>query len=136
MSNVLYPLWKEALLQGDTDSALTGTVKCALIDVGLYTFSSTDQFLDDVNPSAIIGTPQTLTSKTYTNGVFDADNPVFPSVSGASIEAVLLYVDTGTPATSRLVAYMDTGIVGLPDTPSGGNYTLIFDAGSYKIFSI
>lgn len=136
MSNQLYPLWKEALLQGLADSDLTGVVKVAIIDTALYTYSGTDQYLDDVNPSAIVGTPQTLASKTFVNGVFDADDPVFPTVSGATIEAIIVYIDTGTPATSRLVAFMDSSIVGLPDTPSGGNYTLIIDSGTYKLFSI
>ena len=37
MANKIYPKWKEALLQASSDSALTGTVKVALVDLGTYT---------------------------------------------------------------------------------------------------
>jgi hypothetical protein len=37
-------------------------------------------------------------------------------------------VDTGTAATSPLVAYIDTGVTGLPVTPNGGNITVTWNA--------
>lgn len=137
MSNTLYPLWKEALLQALSDSDLSaGTVKAALIDTGTYTYSAADQFLSDLPGGSVVGTPQTLTSKTFALGVFDADDVTFPTVTGASVEAIILYIDTGTPATSRLVAFLDTAITGLPVTPSGSNIQVFFDSGTYRIFGI
>ena len=38
----------------------------------------------------------------------------------SSIEAIVIYVDTGTEATSPLVAFIDTA-TGLPITPNGGD---------------
>lgn len=127
MANALYPIWKAALLQASANSALTGTVKVALIDTGVYTYSAAHDFWDDAS-AGVIGTPQTLANKTYTGGVLDADNVVFSAVSGASVEAIIIYIDTGTPATSRLVAYIDTGVTGLPVTPNGGDINIAWNA--------
>lgn len=127
MANAIYPKWKEALLQASSNSALTGTVKAALIDTGVYTYSAAHDFWDDAS-AGVIGTPQTIATHTYTNGVFDGDNVTFTAVSGASVEAIIIYLDTGTPATSRLIAYLDTGVTGLPVTPNGGDIPITWDA--------
>lgn len=127
MANAIYPKYKEALLNGGANTNMSsGTVKVALIDTGTYTYSAAHDFLDDV--TGRIGTDQTLGSKTFTNGVFDAADSTFTAVSGASVEALLIYIDTGTPSTSRLVAFLDTGITGLPVTPNGGNINVTWDA--------
>ena len=75
-----------------------------------------------------LGTPQTLGSKTYTNGTFDAADSTFSAVSGASVEALVIYIDTGSAATSPLVAYIDTGVTGLPVTPNGGDIAVAWNA--------
>jgi hypothetical protein len=133
MANALYPKWVEALYQGTANTALSGTVKAALVDTGTYTYSSAHDFYDDVS-AAVIGTPQTIGSKTYTNGTFDGADVTFSALSGATVEAIVLYIDTGTPATSRLVAYIDTGVTGLPLTPSGTDVNIAWNASG--IFSI
>lgn len=127
MANALYPIWKAAILQASSNSALTGTVKAALIDTGVYTYSAAHDFWDDAS-AGVIGTPQTLSSKTYTSGAFGAANVTYTAVSGASVEAIILYIDTGTAGTSRLVAYIDTGVTGLPVTPNGGDINLAWNA--------
>ena len=132
MANAIYPKWKEALLQASSDSALTGTVKVALVDLGAYTYNDAHDMLDDI--SGVIGTPQTLGTKTFVGGVFDAADVTFPSVSGATVEALIIYIDTGTPSTSRLVAFLDSGYTGLPVTPNGGNIDVLWDTdGIFKI---
>jgi hypothetical protein len=45
------------------------------------------------------------------------NTPIFTGVSGASIEAIVLYVHTGTDSTSRIIMFQDTGVTGLPLTP-------------------
>lgn len=133
MANALYPKWKEALLQFSTNNNLSaGTVKVALVDTGVYTYNSADQFYDagtssDVQ-SATVGTPQTATSKTFTNGVFDSADATFTAVTGNTAEALVIYIDTGTATTSPLVAYIDTGVTGLPVTPNGGDITVTWNA--------
>ena len=128
MANALYPLWKEQLLQFTTNNNLSaGTVKVALIDTGVYTYSAAHQFFSSAS-AASIGTPQTIGSKTFTNGVFDGADVSFTAVTGNSVEALIIYVDTGTAGTSPLVAYIDSSVTGLPVTPNGGNIGITWNA--------
>jgi hypothetical protein len=123
MANAIYPKYKEALLDGlghiDVND---GTVKVALVDTGTYTYSGAHEFLTSL--SGVVGTAQTIGATTVTNGVFDGDNVTYTAVSGATVEALVIYIDTGTAGTSRLVAYIDTGVTGLPVTPNGGDITI------------
>src|SRR5262245_17317408 len=135
MANAIYPKYKEALLDGSTNIDVNdGTVKVALVDTGTYTYNAAHDFLDDL--SGVVGTAQTIGNTTVTNGVFDGDDVTFSSVSGNSVEALVIYIDTGSAGTSRLVAYIDTGVTGLPVTPNGGNITVTWDNGSNKIFAL
>lgn len=128
MANAVFPKYKEALLTGSTNISLTsGTVKAALIDTGVYTYSAAHDFWDDAS-AGVVGTPQTIANKTVTNGLFDGDDVTYTSVTGSSVEALIIYIDTGTPSTSRLVAYIDTGVTGLPVTPNGGNISVTWNA--------
>jgi hypothetical protein len=137
MANAIYPKWKEALMSGAANSALSsGTVKCALIDTAVRGYNAADDFFDDMS-AAVVGTPSPtsgMTTKSVTNGEFDADPVTFTSVTGASVEAVLIYIDTGTPGTSRLVAYLDTDVGGLPVTPNGGDIIVTWDDSPNYIF--
>lgn len=127
MANAIYPKWKEAIIQGSANSSLTGTVKVALVDTGTYTYNAAHDFYDDV--SGVVGTPVEIgATKSYTNGVFDGADVTFTSVSGNTAEALIIYIDTGSAATSRLVAYLDTNVTGLPVTPNGGNITVSWNA--------
>lgn len=134
MANFLYKPYKEALLSGASDaSLLSNTVKLALIDTALYTPSSLDAFLTSAS-AGIVGTPQPITSKSVTNGIFSGANVVFSAVTGASVEGLLFYIDTGTASTSRLVAFLDSGIGNFPFTPNGGDVTIDWEY--YGIFEI
>ena len=127
MANALYPKWKQALLEFTANNDLDGqTVKVSLVTAG-YTYSASDQYYSSVSASAI-GTPQTLTNKTFTDGVFDADDVSFLSVSGAQVVALVIYIDTGSAATSPLVAFIDTGVTNLPVTPNGGDINITWNA--------
>ena len=113
-------------MQASANSSLGGTVRVALVDTGTYTYSSAHEFLTSL--TGRVGTDQTLGTKTFLNGTFDAADVTFPSVTGNTVEALAIYIDTGTAGTSRLVAFLDTGITGLPVTPNGGNITVTWDA--------
>lgn len=127
MANAIYPLYKQALLDGDANVDLNDlTVKVALVDTGVYTYSSAHQFLTSL--SGVIGTAQTIANTTVTNGLFDGDNVTYTAVTGNSVEALVIYIDTGTAGTSRLVAYIDTSVTGLPVTPNGGDITITWNA--------
>lgn len=135
MANAIYPKYKELLLGTQTASSLTsGTVKAALIDTGTYTYNAAHDFWNDA-VAGVIGTPQTIGTKTVTNGTFDGDNVTYTAVSGASVEAIILYIDTGgADSTDPLVAYIDTSVTGLPVTPNGGDITTTWNASG--IFTI
>lgn len=131
MANAIYPLYKQSLLNADANSALTGTgttgLFVALVDTGTYTYSAAHQFYSSL--SGIVGTDQEITSVTLTNGTVDGGNVTFSSVSGSSVEALVLYrKNAGANTTWRLVAYIDTGQTGLPVTPNGGNITITWNA--------
>ena len=126
MANALYPKWKEALLQASANSALTGTLRVALVDTNVYTYSAAHEFLSSL--SGVVGTAQVIGSKTYVNGLLDGADVTFTAVTGATVEALVLYIDTGVAGTSRLVAYLDTGVTGLPVTPNGGDITVTWNA--------
>ena len=133
MANALYPKAKEAFLNGAINMA-ANTITLALVDTGVYTYSTAHQYRSDVSNSAVISTT-TLTTKTITSGVFDADDATFTSVSGANCEALILFADTGVQGTSRLVAYIDSA-TGLPILPNGGDITVVFSSGASKIFAL
>ena len=127
MANAIYPKYKQAILSGGANVDMSaGTVKMALVDAGTYTYSATHEFLSSL--SGVVGTAQTLGTKTFTDGTFDCADPTWTSVSGATVEALVVYIDTGVAGTSRLIAYIDTGQTGLPVTPNGGNITLTVNA--------
>ena len=127
MANAIYPLYKQALLDGASNIDVNdGTVKVALVDTGTYTYSAAHDFLDDL--SGVVGTAQAIANTTVTNGLFDGDDVTFTAVSGATAEALVIYIDTGVAGTSRLVAYINTGVTGLPVTPNGGDITVTWNA--------
>jgi hypothetical protein len=132
MTNVLYPKGKEKFLSGSINLP-SDTIKIGLIDTGVYTYNSANEFWSSAS-AALVGTAATLASKTVTSGTFDANDVTFTAVSGSSVEALIIYKDTGSAATSPLIAYIDVAASGLPVTPNGGDITVTFNASG--IFSI
>jgi hypothetical protein len=132
MANSVYPKWKEALLQASANAALNGSgttgVYVALVDLGTYTYSAAHEFYSSL--SGVVGTDQEIgATKTFANGVFDGADVTFPSVTGNTAEALVIYVkNAGANTTWRLVAFIDTGVTGLPVTPNGGNIGITWNA--------
>ncbi|MBX9914087.1 MAG: hypothetical protein K2Y25_09320 [Pseudomonadaceae bacterium] len=135
MANTLYDKARQRYLEGQFNM-LSDTIKVILVDTAAYTPNFTaHEFLSDISGSARITTPVTMTSKATAGGAFDAADVTFTSVSGASIETIVIYKDTGTEATSPLIAYIDTA-TGLPITPNGGDIIVTWDNGANKIFKV
>src|SRR5690348_148586 len=114
MANAVYPKYKEALLLGgtlvsmDQNDATNGPC-CALVDTGTYTYSTAHDFYNDL--SGIVGTDQRITTPTVTNGLFDGDDIAYSSVTGNSVEALIIYRKNGGANTTwRLFAFIDTGV--------------------------
>ena len=136
MANEIYSKYKEACMKGSANIDLdTGTVKAALVDTGTYTFSDAHEFLSSL--TGVVGTAQTIGNTTVgvvAAAVFDGDNVTYTAVSGASAEAIVIYIDTGVAGTSRLVTYLDTGVTGLPVTPNSGDISITWNAsGIFKL---
>lgn len=135
MANVLFDFGRESFLDGNLD--WTGTlIKAVLVDHGVDTpVPATDQHLDDITAGARIDTSGAFTTKTSTAGVADADNLTYTSVTGASVESIVIFFDSTVEATSILIAFIDTA-TGLPVTPNGGDITVTWDDGANKIFKL
>lgn len=135
MANTLYDFARQRFLEAQINW-LTDTMKVLLVDTGSYTpQTAVHQYLSDIPTSARIAGPVTLTSKTTTGGAADAADVTFTSVTGPSIEAIVIFSDTGTESTSPLVAFIDTA-TGLPITPNGGDIIVTWDNGTNKIFKV
>ncbi len=135
MANTLYDYARQRFLEAQINW-MTDTIKVVLVDNGAYTpQTSVHQYLSDIPTSARIAGPVTLTSKATTGGAADAGDITFTAVSGTSIEAIIIYVDSGAEATSPLIAFIDTA-TGLPITPNGGDIIVTWDNGTNKIFKV
>lgn len=119
MANQLYIPFLDGLLTG-VFNMTTDDIRYILVDTGTYTHSSAHQFLTSVPAGARISVSATVTGLTASGGVWDHNSFVFPSVSGVTAEALIVYRHTGVDATSRLVAFIDT-MAGLPVLPNGTN---------------
>ena len=108
MANTLFDFARQRFLEAQINW-MADTIKVILVDTGAYTpQTSVHQYLSDIPTSARIAGPVTLTSKATTGGAADAADCTFTSVTGPSIEAIVIYVDTGTESTSPLIAFIDT----------------------------
>lgn len=129
MANKIYPLWKQALMreldedksldQGAIDPVKGVYASLVNIDAG-YVYNDAHQFYTSL--TNIIGTPCLLTNATVNGRIFAGDTLVYTNVTGPKVGAVVLArQNAGASSTWRLVLYEDTGIIGLPMIPSGGN---------------
>ncbi len=135
MANTLYDKARQRFLEAQLNW-MTDTIKVILVDTAAYTpQTAIHEYLADIPVSARVAGPVTLTAKATTGGAADAADATFTSVSGPSIEAIVIYADTGTEATSPLIAYIDTA-TGLPITPNGGDIIVTWDNGVNKIFKV
>lgn len=136
MPNAIYPQYKRSLLVGDANADLDNDttqdgVYAVLVDTGVYTYSDAHQFYSQL--TGIVGSPVRLAAPTVTvTGAvtaFDGGDITFTAVTGNSAEALVIYrQNAGANTTWRLVAFIDTGVTGLPVTPNGGNITVTWNA--------
>jgi len=128
VANAIYPLWKQALMseiptnksldQGEVLAA--NGVYASLVDTDTYSYSESHQFYSSITGIQAAG--QRITAVTITGRVFDGETVTYMNVTGTKIGAVVITrQNTGANTTWRLVVYEDTGILGVPMIPSGGN---------------
>ncbi len=130
----LYTKAKEKILSGQINLA-SDTLKVALVSDGYVANAATHEFLTALN-GFTIGTAQALTGATVTNGVFDAADVAWSAVPvGSTAAGVVIYKDTGNPDTSPLLVMINY-ITGFPLVTNGGDITVQWDNGSYRIFTL
>lgn len=137
MANAIYDKYKEALMcAANNVSLVDGNLKISLVDANTTFFTSTDEFYANLDAVAngIIVTAN-LDNASVVSGVLNADDVLFESVNTAiECETLLLWIDTADANTSRLVAWLDTNIDGLPITPDGSNVEITWSAsGIFKL---
>lgn len=126
MANTLYDAARKRFLEAQINWT-SDTIKVILVDTGAYSpQTSVHEYLSDISSSARITPAVTLTSKSTVGGAADGADITFTSVTGPSIEAIIIFKDTGSEATSPLIAYIDTA-TGLPITPNGGDIIITWD---------
>lgn len=133
MANALYDKGREKFLTGAINAS-ADTLKCALLKSTYSPTLTSDEFYSGIS-AHVVGTPQTLTSKTVAAGVLDAADVTFTAVPTANVNYCAIYKDTGTPATSPLIALFDTA-AGLPVSTNGGDIIIAWDNGPNKIFKL
>lgn len=132
MANALYNTFKQGLLNKEFDLN-TDAIKAALIDSADYTFSAAhDEYSGgaaDVPAAAKVAISSALTTPTIVDGVFDTDNFTWALVTGDQSEAIIILDDDLT--NDRLIAFYDTGLTGMPITPSGGDINVTVNASGW-----
>lgn len=134
MANRLYPKGRQAFLEGSI-AFLTDDIRVVLLSA-TYVYNDLHDFHDDL--SGVVATSGNLTGKDSTDGIADADDVTFSTVSGADITQVVMYKWTGVSGTSPLIAYWDsdTAATMLSLSPDGTDIVLRWSNGSTKIFRL
>lgn len=137
MANALTNVYRNNVL-GDNAHANVqldaDTIKPMFVDTADDTPAVTDSAISDILAAgrvpAIASCPAlgSKTTGTVAVGVFDAADAVFTALTGDSVERLIVFKDTGTEATSTLLAIYDTFGSGMPLTPNGGDVTVQWNA--------
>src|SRR5271168_4771658 len=125
MSNGMYAKGLEKILTGQIDF-INDTICIVLLESGYVVDLANHEFYSDVNayaaPSIAAGIPINNPSSTFVTGGLFTTGPAFgaglPIPAGPTLSYVVLFMRTGDPATSPLIAFWDTGS-GFPFTPNG-----------------
>jgi hypothetical protein len=134
MANALYDKGREGFLDG-TINWSSGDIRACLVK-STYTFSAAHTVMSDVGANDN-GRSAALGSKTVTSGIADAADSSLTATAASACNALVVFQHTGSDATARLIAYIDTPTSGLPFTPSASQtVNLTWDNGASKIFKL
>lgn len=122
--NVVVPAARSAFLVGDIN-VTDGTLSCLLTGDG-YTLNLTDAVLDDISGAdqiavALVG------SVSVTDGEVFGEVDTWTAVpAGPDVTGLWFFMDTGSGATSQLIAWVDRWGDGRPVLieTNGGNVTI------------
>jgi len=121
-ANAYYDDFKRAVQEKELDIP-SDTPTVSLIDTDDYTFDSGDaSYASDVDAASKVAAAALSTPAIGAAGVFDSDDWTFPTVTGDQCEALITWLNgPTTPVADPLMAFYDTGMTGMPVTPSGGD---------------
>ncbi len=132
-TDFVYNKGRVALNSGAINLA-TATIGAALVSAQYSPNPASDQFLSVIPSVAIIAQVDLTGTSVGPNGAFKGSIPQFSALlSGSIVVAVVLYVDTGNPVTSRLLYYSSSG-PGFPFSPQGFNYIVAYDQNNGGFF--
>ena len=132
MASTIYPIFKQELLKHTPGTSLSaGTVKFVMVS-SAYTYSADHRYKSSLagimqDSTGAAEASLTVTTKYFDQGVFATNNTPYtftaPAASLTSYIAMVFYIDSGSPATSPLVAYID----GFSVVPNGGDINILWD---------
>lgn len=134
--SALFDKGREAF--GNAEIALLADdIQVQLVDVGVYTVDlAADQYLDDIPGGALVGAAVSLTGKSNTGGVFDADDLSVTGLPGTqAVGAAVIVKNTGDPATSPVIAYIDDA-TGIPVASDAVQVNVTWSNGANRIFKL
>ena len=136
MANFIYGKAKQSLLNGEFNIS-SDSLKVLLVTESYVPNQNTDQFVSNISSSYIKQRTSSLTNVTNILGVIDADNIFVSNYTGSAFKALVIYKDSGTDSTSRLLAYIDTA-TGIPflGINATTDITINWSSGSNKIISL
>lgn len=136
----LYDQWRDAVADPARAAAISGTLKCAIVTAAYSLDQVNHDFWNDVNANEVSGTNYTaggntcaLPTWTGPDGAglltFDASDPATWAQHAAGFSngrRAIFYYDTGSAATSRLVAY--TADFGADSGNVAGDFSVAINA--------
>lgn len=130
--SVKFPSGSEGLLDRTID--LTGDVRVMFVK-STYTYDATDVYVSDLG-AVDNGRTLALTGKTYTGGVFDADDTTLLATAAVACDALIYFQHTGNDATARLIAYVNAFSEAFLTPAVGQTINVLHDNGASKIFKL
>lgn len=130
MADSMYDRARQKFLGGELDWD-TQTFKARLVSSS-YTYNAAHTSVNDL--AGVIHTSAALSSPTKTNGFADAADITFTAVTaGSTANAMVVYHEDSTSASSTLVVYIDSASA-FPITTNGGDIIAVLNAsGLFRI---
>lgn len=125
-----YDKTKTTIGKGNLDLNSLSDPKMIAIETGLYTFSQTHDFLDDIPVGARLATVD-LTNVNFgvsLEAYLDADNPTYLTPPIGTVVAFVIYNDSGVEGTSPLILFIDSGLTLPITTQSGRDLEITFNS--------
>lgn len=143
MTNALYNGYKVNAMKGAI-ALLTDTINIALLTSSYTPSVGSHKFFSDVNGNEVSGTGytaggQTLSGITITEddvnnlAAFLAANVSWPGSTLSNVRYAAIYKNTGNPATSPLIGYIDFGGV---QSTLGATFSIVWSTSPAEIFTL